>query len=654
MSSPTITNSSFSNTFADENYVHPVLIVGAGPAGSLLAFCLARLGVQPLIVDSRNAVDHEWGRGDALLCRTVEMFKTLGLADTIAANGVGMWKRAFWNTSVDPPVCTTIADQFPADLDTDSPYAVNTRQGLVERIILEGAEKISGVQVLRPWSVTDTEMVDDPNADAVIVTLKSQYGETRKVKARRVVGCDGGRSTVRRSLKKYDVQLEGESHDSIWSAIDVVGFETDFPDVNMLAIIASKHGSIRFIPREDINGQNCIRIYCELNSEEKSSLEDVTAKIQRVLHPFKFTWEAVNWFTVYTVAQRIASAFDVNQRIFLAGDAAHIHSPKAGLGMNTSFLDAHNLALKIALVENGVAKPSVLSTYALERRGVADQLMKMDGELIRVYAAHGKSSDPADQQKLIAFQRANAPFQAGTGITYAPNVLVDDTPALTPTPMLALVGGQGLCAGRRILPATVRRYSDGIIVKMLDDAIPFDGRFTIFLCLGDVIQLGAVEKLEALREAMFRANGLHDKAGKIIRFVGVTTASHLSIALSSLFHQRLRLLPGGDAAESRILFNSSKVYTDDVPCLSPYLSHACPRSLPSESTPAPTDILSTKAAAGILVHPLHQKWDIDPKEGGIVVVRPDGHVGVLRRGLDVQMAWSAVEKYFDGFLKGRD
>jgi phenol 2-monooxygenase len=82
------------------------------------------------------------------------------------------------------------------------------------------------------------------------------------------------------------------------------------------------------IPREDIDGKFCIRFYCKVDSERKPSLEDVVAMVHKVFQPYMFTWDEINWFTIYTVGQRIASSFDVKDKIFLAGDAAHLHSPK--------------------------------------------------------------------------------------------------------------------------------------------------------------------------------------------------------------------------------------------------------------------------------------------------------------------------------------
>ncbi|KAJ7122187.1 FAD binding domain-containing protein [Mycena epipterygia] len=513
--------------------------------------------------------------------------------------------------TTNPPTCKTMSDFFPVELDIEDLYALTIRQGLVEKILSDATAAICGVEVIRPWAVVDTRLDSkDPSNGPVVVTLKSQYGEVREVKARYVVGCDGGRSNVRRSLNKYDVKLQGDAHDSVWSAMDIVGFKTDFPDFNKVAIVASAQGHIMIIPREDINGMNCLRFYIEVDRGRTPSLEDVIGTVHKVFHPFTFSWEEINWFTIYPVAQRIASVFDVKERIFLAGDAAHLHSPKGALGMNTSLMDAHNLALKIALVEKGIAKPTILSTYALERRHVATHLVAMDAELIQIYADHGKSSDPADNQKLVAFQQEHFAFQAGTNITYAPNVMVD-TVSHAPSAMAKLVGGEGLIVGRRLLPAPATRYSDGETH-----------------C--------APGWRHALHPAQRPFSGL---SGSPLR--------PISPDAPALLHGRLGLRTASavvPSAPAPVLFDTSALYSDDVPCLSPYVKHTDPLS----TTTFP-DVLSIKAAAGILLHPVHQKWDVDIESGGLVIVRPDGHVGSLTRKIDAD-AWMKVEKYFEGFL----
>ncbi|KAJ6549133.1 FAD binding domain-containing protein [Mycena vulgaris] len=647
------TNSTFATSFGDPEYVHSVLIAGAGPAGTLLAFCLAKLGVRPLIVDSNHFIDHEFGRGDALLCRTIEALRSLGVGDAMIANGKRLFERTYWDMASEPPTCNTISDFFPATLDIEDLYALAIRQGLVEKILTDATTLECGATVLRPWAVSDTRLdAENPAHAPVVVTLKSQYGEIREVKARYVVGCDGGRSNVRRSLEKYGIALAGDAHDSVWSAVDMLGFKTDFPDINRVAIVASAHGAIMIIPREEIKGMNCMRFYCELDRGRTPSLDDVVATIHKVFHPYKFMWDEINWFTIYNVGQRIASKFDVSERIFLAGDAAHLHSPKGALGMNTSLMDAHNLAIKIALVETGVAKPGILTTYGLERRMVATHLVDMDTQLIQIYADHGKSSKPEDLEKLLAFQREHFAFQAGTNITYGPNVMVEAV-VHAPSAMAKLVGTEGLVAGRRLLPALVKRFSDGLIQRILD-AVPCDGRFTVFICVGDLCTPGKVDQLTALSDFLHRAEGIWARlnakstssAASVLCVVGVTTTSTLSADAAGLVHSRLGLRASSVVAQTmtRVLFDTSALYSDDVACLSPYADAGAPTA-----STAATDTLGVKVAAGILLHPVHQKWDIDMETGGIVVVRPDGHVGTLTRSVDSQ-AWMSVENYFERFL----
>ncbi|KAF8142983.1 FAD binding domain-containing protein [Mycena galopus ATCC 62051] len=639
--------STLETNFGTRDEVHPVLIAGAGPAGTLLAFCLAKLGVRPLIVDSKHFIDHEWGRGDALLCRTVEMLRSLGMGETALASGRRIPERAYWDMTANPPACKTLTDSFPAELDIEDLYALAIRQGLVEKFLADATTATCGATVHRPWSVVDVRLDEtDPERNPVVTTLQSRYGERIQVRAKYVVGCDGGRSTVRQSVQKHGVKLEGDAHNSVWSAMDVLGFKTDFPDTQKASIVASAHGAIMIIPREEINGKQCLRFYCEIDRGRTPSLEDVIATIHKVFHPYTFSWDEINWFTVYTVAQRIASAFDVKQRIFLAGDAAHLHSPKGALGMNTSLMDAHNLAVKIALIESGVAKPEILLTYALERRAGATYLVHMDAQHIQVYADHGKSDDPEDIKKLVDFTAEHYAFQAGTNITYAANCMVDTVPH-APSLMAKLVGGEGLIVGRRLLPAVVRRFSDGLTSKILD-AAPCDGMFTVFVCLGDLTAPGKVEQLGALRDFVHRTNGLwarlKSQATSVLRFLGVTTTSHLSIEAAALLHGGCLGSPAAGNS-SQILFDIPSLYSDDIPCLSPYVNH----NAASLNSTTAMDILSVKAAAGILLHPLHQKWDINIEHGGLVVVRPDGHVGSLAPGIDAD-AWLKVERYFERFL----
>ncbi|KAJ7511424.1 hypothetical protein B0H11DRAFT_871402 [Mycena galericulata] len=137
MSQPPQKGSSFETNFGVLDEVHTVLIAGAGPAGTLLALCLAKLGVRPLIVDSNHFIDHEWGRGDALLCRTVEVLRSLGVGETMIARGNRICERTYWDLTANPPVCKTLSDFFPVELGIEDLYALSILQGLVETILTD-------------------------------------------------------------------------------------------------------------------------------------------------------------------------------------------------------------------------------------------------------------------------------------------------------------------------------------------------------------------------------------------------------------------------------------------------------------------------------------------------------------------------------------
>ncbi|KAJ6537216.1 FAD binding domain-containing protein [Mycena vulgaris] len=402
------------------------------------------------------------------------------------------------------------------------------------------------------------------------MTLNSQYGEVKEVKARvyrRVRWRAEQRPPIPRKIR-YDADWRCPR-----SAIDVIGFKTDFLDINK---------DCRKCPW-------CDNDYFPDHGDgsKTPSLEDVVAAIHKAFHPYTFSWD--DWFTIYNVGQSIASKFDASERIFLPGDAAHLHSPKGGLGTNTSLMDEHNFAKKIALVEPGIAKPGILSTYALGRRMVITHLVQMDTQLIQIYADHGQSSKPEELEKLLAFQREHFAFQAGaniTYITYGANLMVEKV-SHTPSTMEKLVGTEGLVIGRRLLPASVKRL----------DAAPCDGRFTIFICVGDLSAPRKVEQLVALSDLLHWADGtwaLNASTPPARRMLPLRSTGRLGLRTSSVVVQ----------ATKPVLFDTSALYSDAVARLAPHVDAFAS----AESTSA-TDILSIKATAGILLYPVHTDRD---------------------------------------------
>ena len=169
---------------------------------------------------------------------------------------------------------------------------------------------------------------------------------------------------------------------------------TDFPDIRYKAAVQSEHGNLLVIPRE---GGYLLRLYVEmdkLGDDERVAQRGITvdqliAAAQRILHPYTLEVKEVPWWSVYEIGQRICDQYDdvprrrsTSQlpRVFIAGDACHTHSPKAGQGMNFSMQDTFNLGWKLASVLRGQARPQLLHTYSTERQAVAQELIDFDRE----------------------------------------------------------------------------------------------------------------------------------------------------------------------------------------------------------------------------------------------------------------------------------
>jgi phenol 2-monooxygenase (NADPH) len=247
---------------------------------------------------------------------------------------------------------------------------------------------------------------------------------------------------------------------------------TDFPDVRLKAVIQSaKEGSALIIPRE---GGYLFRIYIELdklNENERINERNITiagliAAAQRIFQPYILDVKEVAWWSCYEIAQRICDKFDdvpeTDSRtrlpcVFIAGDACHTHSPKAGQGMNVSMQDTFNLGWKLAAVLRGQSKPELLSTYSIERQAIAKELIDFDREWAAMFSAPPRDEDdpnstgidPAEFQRYFVKQGR---FTAGTATRYMPSLICGE-----PTwQHLA----HGLIIGMRFHSAPVIRLAD--------------------------------------------------------------------------------------------------------------------------------------------------------------------------------------------------
>jgi len=299
-----------------------------------------------------------------------------------------------------------------------------------------------------------------------------------------VVGCDGARSGVRKAI---GLELKGDSANKAWGVMDVLAV-TDFPDIRQKTLIQSGGGgTLLIIPRE---GGYLARIYVEMETlgegervrNRNLTEADIIAAAKAIFHPYEFTVKDVVWWSVYEIGQRLTDRFDNLQdearasghpRVFIAGDACHTHSPKAGQGMNVSMGDAFNLGWKLAQVLHGRADPALLRSYSDERQDVARALIEFDQEWARVISERNEADDeaanaPKFQQYFIEHGR----YTAGVSVRYKPSILTGDSRGQD----LA----QGFDIGMRFHSAPVIRLADGKPLQ-LGHVVRADARWRLFV-----------------------------------------------------------------------------------------------------------------------------------------------------------------------------
>jgi 2-polyprenyl-6-methoxyphenol hydroxylase-like FAD-dependent oxidoreductase len=472
-----------------------VLIVGCGPAGLTLA---AQLSAFPEIrtrIVERKPGPLEVGQADGIACRSMEMFEAFGFAEKVMKESCWINETTFWRP--DPASGEGIARshriQDVEDGLSEFPHVV-LNQARVHDFYLEVMR--NGARRLEPdYNLQLVDLQVDDRAEAgdhpVTVTLqRSEVGreaETETVAARYVVGCDGARSSVRKAL---GVTLRGDSANKVWGVMDVLAV-TDFPDIRMKCAIQSpRDGSILVIPRE---GGYLVRMYIELDAlapDERVADRHITsgqlvAAAQRILHPYKLDVKEVAWWSAYEIGQRVADSFDDvhaeargrrQPRVFIAGDACHTHSPKAGQGMNVSMADAFNLGWKLAAVLRGQAAPSLLDTYSAERQAKARELIDFDRDMAKLFAARPKADgEHADPAKFAQYFSQHGRYTAGVETRYDSSTLVG--------------GGEhqslatGFEVGKRLHSAPVVRLADAKPMQ-LTHAVKADGRWRLFLFAG--------------------------------------------------------------------------------------------------------------------------------------------------------------------------
>jgi 2-polyprenyl-6-methoxyphenol hydroxylase-like FAD-dependent oxidoreductase len=487
-----------------------VLIVGCGPAGLTLAAQLAAFpDIRTCIVEQKDG-PLELGQADGIACRTMEMFEAFDFSERVLKEACWINEVTFWKPDEKQTgkIVRHGRVQDTEDGLSEFPHVV-LNQARVHDFYLERMRN-SPSRLEPHYSRRFLDVVVDSDAADYPVTVRlertdaAHAGQVETMQARYVVGCDGARSGVRKSIGR---QLAGDSANQAWGVMDVLAV-TDFPDIRYKAAVQSDHGNLLVIPRE---GGYLVRLYVEmdkLGDEERVTnrgitLDHLIATAQRILHPYTLDVKEVPWWSVYEIGQRICDKYDdvpaqaggsALPRVFIAGDACHTHSPKAGQGMNFSMQDTFNLGWKLAAVLRKQCAPELLHTYSAERQVVAQELIDFDREWAKMFSDRPKEGaggdaggvDPKEFQKY--FER-HGRFTAGMGTHYRPSVICGEATHQH----LAT----GFVIGTRFHSAPVVRITDARPFQ-LGHAGKADGRWRLYAFAGANDHLDAQAGVRAL------------------------------------------------------------------------------------------------------------------------------------------------------------
>ncbi len=354
-----------------------VLIVGAGPTGLVLALWLAKLGVKLRIID-KTAQPGTTSRALAVQARTLELYRQLDLAESVLAKGnkvpaVNLWVRG-------ERAARLRFETIGAGL---TPYAFlqifpqdQHEQMLIERLNAFGISVERGSELI---GFTD-------EGEHVVARLRAPDGKEESAEVNYLAGCDGARSLVRESI---GVGFPGGTYRQVFYVADI---EASGPPLDgELHVDLDEADFLGVFP---LAGEGRARLIGTVRDEradraEKLEFADVGT---RAIEHLKVDVEKVNWFSTYRVHHRVTEHFRKG-RAFLLGDAAHIHSPAGGQGMNTGIGDAINLAWKLAAVLAGRAPATLLDTYEAERIGFARRLVATTDRVFSFVSAEGRIAD---------------------------------------------------------------------------------------------------------------------------------------------------------------------------------------------------------------------------------------------------------------------
>lgn len=527
-----------------------VLIVGCGPAGLTLAAQLAVFpDINTRIVDKKTG-PLTVGQADGVACRSMEMFEAFGFADRVKKEAYWVNEVVFWrpvrvnkntaseNTHSDNKIVRADRIQDVEAGLSEMPHTILNQARIHDFYLQCMCDSARGLVPEYGLTLVDVSR-ENSREYPVKAVFETASGGTETLYARYAVGCDGARSTVRASLGQ---ELKGEAARQLWGVMDVLAV-TDFPDIRLKAAIQSaESGSLLVIPRE---GGYMVRLYIEIDelhgseraSDRKLTAQDLIDKAQAILDPYTLEVKEIAWWSAYEIGQRVCDIFDdrsvdsiqAEPRIFIAGDACHTHSPKAGQGMNVSMADAFNLGWKLASVLKKQAGTQLLNTYSDERQAKARELIDFDRDMAKLFSAKpgNQKSDKVEQpEKFQQYFKKHGRYTAGVETKYSPSMITVESKHQAQA--------AGFPVGMRFHSAPVVRLADARPME-LGHVLKADGRWRLiaFAPSNDSgVANGAIARLCDYLQ--------HDSASPVVCFTPQDSDPDAVIDLRVVFQQNHR------------------------------------------------------------------------------------------------------------------
>ncbi|MEI6949043.1 FAD-dependent monooxygenase [Paraflavisolibacter sp. H34] len=389
-----------------------VAIVGAGPTGLSLAAQLLRFGIDFVLLDKKDGPT-PLSKALVVQARSLEIFEELGLAAKAIGEGrttmgLNMYARGSKRAFLDLNGLGKGKTPFP--------FVLSLEQSQTEQLLADYLQE-QGKSIR--WNAELLQM--NPEESGVTLRYRDGHGQEHRLTAAYLVACDGAGSPVRHQL---GLPFSGSTEPKLFYVADV---RMSSPVIcrDELYLYLVRKGFVLFFPMEGAGHYRIVGVLPEAG-EEQWTFEQLDQQLKKdIVSPVQF--EELRWFSTYKVHSRMAGAFQQG-RCFLAGDAAHIHTPAGGQGMNTGIQDAYNLAWKLAFVLRGTVNEDVLATYGTERSQNARRLLRSTDRMFDIMAGSNRLWDflrlrffPLLFRWVTGqafFRRRIFPFLSQTGIAY--------------------------------------------------------------------------------------------------------------------------------------------------------------------------------------------------------------------------------------------